>query len=52
MLFIVRHGETYYNIQGRYLGRIDLPLNPAGIHHTKELAMEVKDLPIDEAKYI
>jgi len=46
-LYIVRHGETDYNKEGRYLGRTDLPLNSAGIHQVKELAIEVNDLPID-----
>ena len=27
---LLRHGETAWNAQGRYLGRTDLPLTPAG----------------------
>lgn len=46
-LYIARHGETDYNIQGRYLGRTDIPLNSAGIRQAKVLAKEVEDLPID-----
>jgi probable phosphoglycerate mutase len=46
-LYIVRHGETDYNKQGRYLGRIDISLSSAGIDQAKELAMEVKDMHID-----
>lgn len=29
-VLLLRHGETAYNAQGRYLGRTDLPLSPAG----------------------
>ena len=46
-LHIVRHGETDYNKQDRYLGREDLSLNSAGINQAKELAEKVKDLQID-----
>lgn len=47
ILYIVRHSETDYNIQGRYLGRTDIPLNSAGIRQANELAVEVKGLLID-----
>ncbi|MBU1148855.1 histidine phosphatase family protein [Patescibacteria group bacterium] len=46
-LLLVRHGETDYNKQGRYLGRIDISLSSTGIHQAKKLAMKIKDLPID-----
>lgn len=46
-LLIARHGETDYNIQGRYLGRTDIPLNSAGIRQADALAVEIKNLPID-----
>lgn len=29
-VYLLRHGETAYNAQGRYLGRTDLPLTPEG----------------------
>lgn len=29
-IYLLRHGETAWNAQGRYLGRTDLPLTPAG----------------------
>lgn len=29
-VYLLRHGETVYNAQGRYLGRTDLPLSPKG----------------------
>lgn len=29
-VYLLRHGETAWNAQGRYLGRTDLPLTPEG----------------------
>ena len=29
-VYFLRHGETEYNAQGRYLGRTDLPLSEKG----------------------
>lgn len=29
-IYLLRHGETAWNAQGRYLGRTDLPLAPSG----------------------
>ena len=46
-LYVVRDGETDYNIQGRYLGRIDLDLNSAGIRQAEELAEKIKGMSID-----
>ena len=31
MIYIVRHGQTNYNVEGRYGGRIDILLNEKGI---------------------
>jgi len=46
-LYVVRHGETNYNVQDRYLGKADLALNSIGIHQTEELAEKIKNIPID-----
>lgn len=37
MIYIVRHGQTEYNVIGRYGGRIDVPLNEKGIKQAYEL---------------
>lgn len=36
--FIVRHGQTDWNLQRRYQGQIDIPLNNAGLLQAKEIA--------------
>ncbi len=47
VLYVVRHGETDYNKQGKYLGRLDQPLNQVGIDQAKRLSEKIKKLPID-----
>ena len=46
MIYIVRHGQTDFNKQGRYMGRTDLSLNFVGRQQAMELAKEVKKLKI------
>ncbi len=43
---VVRHGETDYNKEGRYVGRTDVPLNDTGREQVKTLAAELKQLGI------
>jgi probable phosphoglycerate mutase len=31
MIYLIRHGQTVLNLEGRYQGRIDSPLTPLGI---------------------
>lgn len=37
-LLVCRHGETDYNLQGRYAGSSDVPLNPKGREQASELS--------------
>lgn len=37
-LFLVRHGETDWNAEGRWQGQTDVPLNAAGRAQARELA--------------
>jgi len=42
ILYVARHGETDYNLTGRYTGSTDVPLNQKGINQAEELARKLK----------
>lgn len=46
-IILVRHGETTWNVAGRYQGQEDTPLSPRGIEQGHALAQGLKDIPID-----
>jgi len=46
-LVIVRHGETDYNVQRRWQGHMDIPLNDAGLTQATRVATALKNEPID-----
>lgn len=46
-IYLVRHGETPWNVQKRMLGRTDIPLNDNGRKQAQELAQSLTKLPID-----
>lgn len=45
-LFVVRHGETPFNREMRYLGTADEPLSPAGVQQAERLASSLGPLPL------
>lgn len=46
-LLLVRHGETEWNVQGRYQGHSDLPLNPKGLEQAQRLSARLKSQNLD-----
>lgn len=48
-IILLRHGETTWNIEGRYQGQEDTPLSPRGLEQGKRAALALKDVPLDRA---
>ena len=47
MIYIVRHGQTNYNLEKRITGRIDISLNSQGIKDALKAKEELKDISFD-----
>ena len=46
-LLLIRHGETDWNIEGRYQGQADPPLNLKGLRQARRLAEEMSTVDVD-----
>ena len=46
-LYILRHGQTNYNFEGRFQGRVDTVLNDVGIKQVEETAVELRKINFD-----
>ena len=44
-MYLMRHGETRFNVQERMQGRCDSPLTENGIQEAQEAAEKLKDIP-------
>jgi len=47
MIYLVRHGQTDWNLEGRNQGRTDIELNQSGINEAKTLALKLKNVNFD-----
>lgn len=47
MIYLMRHGDTLFNVQGRLLGQTDIPLCQIGFQNVKQTACSMKELKID-----
>jgi broad specificity phosphatase PhoE len=46
-LILIRHGETDWNVEGRYQGQADPPLNARGLAQARELAEALRGVTLD-----
>lgn len=46
-LFLLRHGETAWNLQHRYLGHTDKPLNAQGKAQARRVVQAFSQVPLD-----
>lgn len=46
-LILIRHGETDWNVEGRYQGQADPPLNQQGLAQARQLAQKLRGVGLD-----
>ena len=46
-LYLIRHGETDWNRQGRWQGQADVPLNDRGREQARQVAEKLAEVPFD-----
>ncbi len=46
MVHLVRHAQTTWNVEGRFLGAADIPLTPLGQAHARQLVTAFADVPL------
>lgn len=43
IFYFVRHGQTDWNVEGRWQGHADVPLNQVGLAQAEQIARQLKD---------
>lgn len=46
-VYIVRHGQTDWNVEYKIQGRVDIPLNEVGVRQAEETAEKLRSIPLD-----
>lgn len=46
-LLLIRHGQTEWNVLGKYTGQIDIPLNETGRKQARQVAQMLRNTPPD-----
>lgn len=46
-IYLIRHGETYWNKLGIMHGQMDIPLNETGKNQAMSIALQLKDINFD-----
>ena len=46
-IYLIRHGETDWNLEQRLQGATDIPLNENGLELARETAQGLKEVPFD-----
>ncbi len=44
MIYLIRHGQTEFNLAGRLQGRLDSPLTDLGVEQARRMGLRLKDL--------
>ncbi len=47
-LYVLRHGQTNYNKEGRFQGQSDIDINEEGIEQTRKTAKELEGINFDK----